>query len=256
MTRVETIAEGVTLYLGDCREIMPTLPKADAVVTDPAYGVNAARDRNSEKWGWRDYAEPGWDKERTPPDLVAMAAAAGAHAVVWGGNYFTDALAPSSKWLIWDKGQSDFSLADVEMAWCSFSGAARRLMYPRALALQDGKEHPTQKPVAVMKWCIERIPEPARLILDPFMGSGTTGVAAVQLGRLFMGIERVPAFFDVACRRVAEATRQADLFIEKPSPSVQASFDYDAEDDMRKSVNLCLATVRDRKAKGGPGWPE
>lgn len=132
MSRIETLAEGVTLYLGDCREILPSLPKVDAVVTDPAYGVNAARTRNSQQWGWRDYGEDGWDKERTPPDVVALAVAAATHAIVWGGNYFTDAYPPSSKWLIWDKGQSDFSLADVELAWCSFDGAARRITYPRA----------------------------------------------------------------------------------------------------------------------------
>ena len=84
-TRTEILAEGVTLHLGDCREILPTLARADAVVTDPAYGVNAARERNSQKWGWRDYGEDGWDKERTPPDVVALAVKAGRHAVVWGG---------------------------------------------------------------------------------------------------------------------------------------------------------------------------
>lgn len=217
MTRTEHLAEGVTLHLGDCREILPTLARADAVVTDPAYGVNAARTRNSQQWGWTDYGEDGWDKERTPPEVVALAVKAGRHAVVWGGNYFTDALPPSSKWLIWDKGQTDFSLADVELAWCSFDGAARRLMYPRSLALQDGKEHPTQKPIAVMKWCIERIPEPARTILDPFMGSGTTGVAAVEMGRLFTGIERVESYFDIARRRIDAALARPDLFIEKPA---------------------------------------
>src|SRR5690606_18824456 len=129
-------------------------------VTDPAYGVNAARTRNSQKWGWTDFEVTGWDKERTPPELVAMAIAAAPHAIIWGGNYFTDACPPSSKWLVWDKGQTDFSLADVELAWCSFDGAARRITYPRALALQDGKEHPTQKPLAVMRWCLERLPEP------------------------------------------------------------------------------------------------
>lgn len=206
-------------------DLLPTFDKVDAVVTDPAYGVNAARDRHSQKNGWRDYAEPGWDKERTPADVVAMAVAAGKSAIVWGGNYFTDALPPSSKWLIWDKGQSDFSLADVELAWCSFDGAARRIMYPRSLALQDGKEHPTQKPIAVMRWCIERIPPPCSLILDPFLGSGTTGVAAVQLGKKFIGVERVETFFDIACRRISEALKQPDLFIEAPKPAKQEALE-------------------------------
>ena len=218
-----------TLYLGDCKNILPTLGKVDAVVTDPAYGVNAARDRNSQRYGWRDYPNPGWDKERTTPDLVALAVKHGKSAVVWGGNYFTDILPPSSKWLIWDKGQRDFSLADVEMAWCSFDGAARRFMYSRSLALQDGKEHPTQKPIAVMKWCIDRIPEPARTILDPFMGSGTTGVAAVQMGRDFIGIEREPKYFEIACERIRKAQLQTDLFTApakvKAAPEPMLEFD-------------------------------
>ena len=88
------------------------------------------------------------------------------------------------------------------MAWCSWCGAARRILYPRSLALQDGKEHPTQKPLQVMGWCIERIPDDPAVILDPFMGSGTTGVACVKLGRQFIGIEIEPKYFDIACRRI------------------------------------------------------
>ena len=216
MTKIETITEGVTLYLGDCREIIPTLPRVDAVVMDPAYGINAARDRKSQKHGWRDYDAPGWDKERTPPELVSMAVSAGKHAIVWGGNYWADILPPTSKWLSWDKGQTDFSLADFELAWCSFEGAARRITLPRSVALQDGKEHPTQKPVEVMRWCIEKLPTGCRTILDPFMGSGTTGVAAVKMGRHFIGIEVEPKYFEIACRRIAEATRQPDMFVASP----------------------------------------
>lgn len=220
MGRVEHIGDA-TLYLGDCREILPTLGKVDAVVTDPAYGINAARTRNSQKWGWTDFEVTGWDKERTPPDLVSLAVASAKHAIVWGGNYFTDALPPSSKWLSWDKGQTDFSLADFELAWCSFDGAARRIEYPRSLALQDGKEHPTQKPIAVMRWCIEKLPKGCETILDPFMGSGTTGVACAKLGRKFIGIELEPKYFDIACKRIEAAYKQPDMFIPRPAPAKQ-----------------------------------
>lgn len=216
MTRIETIAEGVTLYLGDCREILPTLGKVDAVVTDPPYGINAARDRKSQKHGWRDYDAPGWDKERPPADLIAMILNSAKHAIVWGGNYFTDALPPSSKWLSWDKGQTDFSLADFELAWCSFDGAARRILLPRSVALQDGKEHPTQKPVEVMRWCIDKLPKGCKTILDPFMGSGTTGVAAVNMGFGFTGIELEPKYFDVSRRRIEAALSAPDMFSSGP----------------------------------------
>ncbi|MET4210484.1 DNA methyltransferase [Bradyrhizobium sp. LA2.1] len=221
MRRIETIAEGVTLYLGDCREILPTLTRHDATVTDPPYGINAARDRKSQKHGWRDYAAPGWDLERPPSDLIKLILGSAKHTIVWGGNYFTDSLPPSSKWLSWDKGQTDFSLADFELAWCSFDGAARRIMLPRSVALQDGKEHPTQKPIEVMRWCIDKLPDGCRTILDPFMGSGTTGVAAVNLGLGFTGIEMVPEYFEIAKRRIEAALAAPDMFSAPAKPAIK-----------------------------------
>jgi len=254
MSRVETLAEGVVLHLGDCREILPTLGKVDAVVTDPPYGINAARVRNSEKNGWRDYDAPGWDVDRPPAELIGAIIKSARHSIVWGGNYFTDALPPSSKWLSWDKGQTDFSLADFELAWCSFDGAARRIQYSRSLAMQDGKEHPTQKPIEVMKWCLEKLPDGCWTILDPFMGSGTTGVAAVKTGRKFIGIELEPKYFDIACKRISDALKQPDLFIEKPARAVQATFDYQPRDDFAKSIDACYGAIKDRVAAGGDGW--
>lgn len=202
------------LALGDCREILPTIGKVDAVVTDPPYGIGAAAAsfRGSEKNGWRDYGDSQWDKVRPDAETLRLVIAAGKHSVVWGGNYFTDILPLGGKWLIWDKCQSDFSLADAELAWCSFGGAIRRINYSRALAMQDGKEHPTQKAIAVMKWCVGQLPKGCQTILDPFMGSGTTGVAAVQMGRSFIGIEREPKYFDIARKRIEDAQRQGDMF--------------------------------------------
>lgn len=213
LLRIETIGRA-TLYLGDCRDILPTLPKVDAVVTDPPYGINAARDRNSQRWGWRDYGVDGWDCNRPDTKLMTSVLGAGKHSIVWGGNYFVDVLPfdPTAKWLIWDKGQESFSLADCELAWCSFSGAIRRKTYHRASSLKDGKEHQTQKSLTVMKWCLDQLPKGCKSILDPFMGSGTTGVAAVQMQRDFIGIEREPKYFDIACRRIEDAQRQGHLF--------------------------------------------
>lgn len=140
--------------------------------------------------------------------------------IIWGGNYFTDYLPPTMQWLVWDKGQRDFSLADCEFAWSSQEKASRIFDYPRSRALQDGKEHPTQKPLALMKWCLEFLPK-AETVLDPFMGSGTTGVACVKLGRKFIGIELDPKYFDIACRRIEEAYKQPSLFIEPPVKYIQ-----------------------------------
>lgn len=211
----EEVIGRARLILGDCRDILPTLPKVDAVVTDPPYGIGAdkAASKNEGKWGWTYYGETNWDASRPPPEVFELILKAGKEQIIWGGNYFTDLLPPTMQWLVWDKGQRDFSLADCEFAWSSQQRAARIFDYPRARALQDGKEHPTQKPIALMKWCIDMLPK-AGTILDCFLGSGTTGVAAVQMGRDFIGIEREPKYFDIACRRIEQAQRQGDLFIE------------------------------------------
>lgn len=216
--RVETIGDA-TLYLGDCREVMASWPecfRVDAVVTDPPYGINHARNRNSQKDGWRDYPGAGWDQERPERPLFDSILARSADQIIWGGNYFTDYLPPTMQWLVWDKGQRDFSLADCEFAWSSQRKAARIFDYPRGRALLEGKEHPTQKPVELMEWCLGFLPN-ARTILDPFAGSGSTGVACVKAGLQFIGIEREPKYFDIACRRIDEAYKQPRLFAE-PTP--------------------------------------
>lgn len=138
---------GIQIFHGDCRDVLPSLPRTDLVLTDPPYGINAARDRNSQRWGWNDYPAGGWDTERPTKETLDMLLLAGKRAIIWGGNYFADMLPASSKWLIWDKGQTDFSLADAELAWCSWDGAVRRKLLSRARALQEGKHHATQSPL-------------------------------------------------------------------------------------------------------------
>lgn len=198
---------GITIYHGDCREVLPSLPKVDLVLTDPAYGINADRDRNCQKNGWRDFGSTGWDKERTPSESVSAAVSAGLHAIIWGGNYFTDCLPPSMGWLSWDKGQKDFSLADFELAWTNYWLASRRLTLPRG-RVNNERVHPTQKPLALMIWCIEwadrndkRLVE---TILDPFMGSGTTLRAAKDLGRRAIGIEIEERYCEIAAKRLSQ----------------------------------------------------
>jgi len=217
--RTEHLAEGVTLYCGDMMEVLPTLGEFDACVTDPPYGIDYGNQGSFKaSHGWSDRREfLTWDTERPTPEAFAAMRACSKIQIIWGGNYFTDLLPPTMQWLMWDKGQREFSLADFEMAWSSQNKAARAITYPRARALQDGKEHPTQKPVEVMVWCIDQLPSTAATIIDPFMGSGTTGVAAVKRGKAFYGIEREPTYFDVACRRIRDAIARPDLFVE-PAP--------------------------------------
>ena len=200
--------ESVTIYNADCRDVLPTLDKVDLVLTDPPYGINAARHRNSKVNGWRDYGERDeshWDNQTPPQDLIDLSVGAGKHAIVWGGNYFV--LPPSQGWLVWDKGQRNFSLADCELAWTNRDKATRIFDYARGSAMQDGKQHPTQKPRALMRWGIGVFPD-AQTVLDPFMGSGTTLRAAKDLGRKAIGVEIDERYCEIAANRMSQLAMQ------------------------------------------------
>lgn len=200
------------LWLGDCLEILPTLPKVDAVITDPPYGISKdGQQRTTGGHGGRKaYDFKGWDSERPDESIFPLLMAAAHAHVIWGGNYFADLLPASMKWLVWDKGQR-INQSDGELAYTSLPGALRICTLNRVELLIDGAEHPTQKPVRLMTWCIDQIGKP-QTILDPFMGSGSTGVAAMQMGRSFIGIERDPDYFRIACRRIEDAQRQTAMF--------------------------------------------
>ena len=208
--RIERIGNA-TLYLGDCREILPTLPKVDAVITDPPYGIkrDGKPKSTSAHGGHKGYEFLGWDSGRPDGALMGLVCEAGTQVVIWGGNYFADMLPPTGKWLVWDKGQR-IDQADAELAWTSMQGALRVFTLNRVAIAVDGAVHPTQKPVALMEWCITQTGI-GGAVLDPFMGSGTTGVAAMNLQRAFIGIEREPKYFDIACRRIEDAQRQGRL---------------------------------------------
>jgi len=212
--RKEVIGNAV-LYLGDCLEILPTLPKVDAVITDPPYGIGEAAGKNASRGKWaKDFGNDSWDDQPISPELLALVIGAGKWAIVFGGNYYP--MAPSSCWLVWDKENGDSDFADCELAWTNIPKAVRRIRYMWNGMLRANKEmrgdHPTQKPIGVMKWAISHVPVPAETILDPFMGSGTTGVACADLQRKFIGIEREPKYFDIACERIENAQRQQRMF--------------------------------------------
>jgi site-specific DNA-methyltransferase (adenine-specific) len=193
-----------TLYLADCMEVLPNLPRVDACITDPPYGIGIAANPVRQM-----HEKLDWDASAPDESMIGAVVAAGAVAIVWGGNYFD--LPPSQCFLVWDKVQpQDFSLAMCEQAWTNKKGPAK--LY-RQSVLSYRKEHPTQKPVDLMKWCIDQAGVPTQgTVLDAFMGSGTTGVAAVQMGRKFIGIEREPKYFEIACRRIEDAQRMTDMF--------------------------------------------
>lgn len=207
--RKETIGN-CTLYLGDCLEVMPTLGKVDAVVTDPPYGI-------ADKWvggsgnGWGKAKDEGvlrnqWDESPPPKSFFDTLLQQSKQQIIWGGNYFE--LPPSRCWLIWNKPERNFTLAEAELAWTNRDNVARVFDYRRS---DPDRLHPTQKPVEVMAWSVKFT---QGTVLDPFMGSGTTGVACAKLGRKFIGIELEPKYFDIACKRIEQAYAQPDMFVE------------------------------------------
>lgn len=216
MTDIVTIGDA-TLYHGDCLEILPTLPKVDAVITDPPYGIGIARAKNRGKGNLAaptEYEESAWDDRPLSAEGLRVVLSAGRWACIWGGNYF--ACMPSRTWLVWDKMLRGQDMADCELAWTNFTGKGVRLnRHMWAGFFRDGDDprgvHPAQKPEAIMAWSIKQAPK-ADSVLDPFMGSGTTGVACAQLGRKFIGIEIERKYFDIACERIDNAYRQARLF--------------------------------------------
>ena len=197
------------LYLGDCRDILPTLPKVDAVITDPPFGLGEKMQGGT--WGAKEGFKEmlAWDSAPPEVDDLLLIAAHGRNAVMWGGNYF--GLPPSRGWLVWDKSNAVPTMADVELAWTNLDRPAKRF---RGTVGRVEFGHPTQKPLDLMKWTIQQVDffGLAKTVFDPFMGSGTTGVAAVQMGRKFVGIEIEPKYFDIACRRIEDAQRMQDMF--------------------------------------------
>ena len=204
------------LMQGDSIEIMPHLDRVDAVVTDPPYGIGITKSNRlaiSRGMGGKT-----WDD--VAPDLSSLP---NVPSIIWGGNYFD--LPAHRAPLVWDKNNAGRDFADFEMAWTNLDMVARRFVM-RPMCMDGGKQHPTQKPVALMEWCLGFLPN-ADTILDPFMGSGTTLVACAKLGRKGIGIELDPDYFDIACKRVEDAYRQPDLFVDQPKPEEPVQEDFD-----------------------------
>lgn len=221
MSRIEVIGNA-TLYLGDCAEILPTLQQADAVITDPPYGLGKVLDRTPCEQGKTKWSKhfgvgaPEWDKT-TADAAITLAISKAPISIVWGGQFYV--LPIGRCWLAWNKIIRNWSSSEMELAWTNIERANKAFDYSHGQLATEGKHyHPTQKPVPLMAWCIDQAGRPA-VTLDPFMGSGTTGVAAVQMGLSFIGIEREPTYFDIACRRIEQAQKQLSLL--PPEASAQ-----------------------------------
>ena len=195
---------GIQIWHGDCRVIAPTLPQFDLLLTDPPYGIGRDGSKRStgSHGGRKAYEFLGWDQERPEPWLLAMLCSKAAKHIIWGANYFVESLSPSMKWLVWDKGQR-IDQSDGELAWTSLDGALRIYTLNRVEILLDGAEHPAQKPETLFRWCIEQAGEVAT-VFDPFAGVGTTGVAAKELRKSAVLIEKEERFCELSAKRLSQ----------------------------------------------------
>ena len=210
---VVTIGEA-TLYHGDCREILPSLPKVDLVLTDPPYGfLSGASGHGSGKLKNRklNIADTQWDSETPDAETMRLCISAGKDAIVWGGNYFS--LPPCRGIFVWDKKQPWPNFSAAEIAWTTFNRPAAMFRLSSSLADKGfDNDHPTVKPRELIEWCLNLAPKATSTVADPFMGSGTTGVACANMGKTFYGIERERKYFDIACERIERAYAQQRLF--------------------------------------------
>jgi len=203
--------DSVTIYHGDNRDIVGHLDRFDLLLTDPPYGIgeaagkNKSRTRKTDKINYsKDYGNKEWDNNAPKLDNILRFIDQSRSAIIFGGNYF--GLPAASKWLVWDK-QMPGDFADCELAWTNLGGAIRRIVHTWAGWTQQAghKEkriHPTQKPLRVMKWCIAQAKiEPPGIIFDPYMGSGTSLVAAVDLGFNAVGIDQDEEYCEMAAAK-------------------------------------------------------
>lgn len=196
------------LVLSDSLAWMRSQPPKciDLIITDPPYGLGIAQ---KGRVGLSQLFEPkSWDAQRPPRIYFNEMRRISQHQIIWGGNYFADYLPPSRCWLAWWKnaGLPRHTFADCELAWTSFDRPAYVFNSRWRGGIKDSKEpryaHPTQKPLALMAWCVDLFSAPGSLIVDPFLGTGTTALAAISLGRRCIGIEREPEYLDIARRRL------------------------------------------------------
>lgn len=240
MSRIEQLAEGVTLYLGDCREIAPTLPRPDALCFDPPYGqdykvntffAGGTREKAVvQRNGGSLIVSPNvyepiiGDKE--PFDPAPWLAMGVSEILIWGAHKFADRLPPGG-WLVWDKVPTGKvrDQGDGEAAWINRDQPMRifRLLWDglcvgvgarHEVTAGQKRHHPSQKPEALMFWCLEFIT--GKSVMDPYMGAGSTGVAAVRHGKQFVGIEMAEGYFDIACKRIAKELAQPRMFNDPP----------------------------------------
>lgn len=213
------------IYNMDCLDGMRLMKeqgiKADWCITDPPYGIGAD---GSSNWGGpvlakaTQYTAKQWDKQRIEKPYFDIMREVSKEQIIFGGNYYTDYLPPSSCWIVWDKVNGANYFADCELAWSSYKGAVRLFRYMWHGMLQgnakkrEKRVHPTQKPLPLLEWLLNKYTKEGDLILDPFMGSGTTAVACHKLKRRYIGFELDEEYFNLANERLDAVKAQISIF--------------------------------------------
>lgn len=223
MSRCEVIGDA-TLYLGDCMDILPTLPKVDAVITDPPFGVGnfvQTTGRLMGRGGARG-EKVEWNEYPPPLEFFRLIQGMSKHRIVWGANFF-NCFEDRGGAIIWDKAQSmpNFSKADIASCTHFQKTEIVRIPWTNFTVTHEAEtDHPCERPIRLYEWCIDYLPS-ILTVLDPYMGSGSCGVAAVRRCKSFIGIEREPKYFDIACKRIEQAAAQGHLFAPEPVKKVQ-----------------------------------
>lgn len=211
-----------TLYYADCMDVFDEIGKVDIVITDPPYGIKA--DKGTGGIGgfggkpiYYNQYHGSWDQKKLDKKYIDALLLISKNQILFGGNYYANWLPSSSCWLVWDKLNSG-NFADCELIYTSFKTAVRKITFKWNGCLQgdmknkEKRYHPTQKPLYIMRWIIDKYTKEDDVILDPFMGSGSTEIACAIGGRKFIGIEKEKQYFDIACKRIKWASRQQALF--------------------------------------------
>ena len=211
------------LFNEDCLDVMRRLAdkSVDLILTDPPYGIGEAAGKNKSRGNMavaKDYGDLEWDNAIPSKAYFDEIMRVSKHQVIFGGNYFVEHLRNSPCWIVWDKDNGENDFADCELAWCSFSSAVRRLklrwngMLQHNMKEKEHRIHPTQKPVRLFEWILEKYAQPGWVIMDPFLGSGSSAIAAKRLGYEFIGVEREKTYFEAALERIPREGAQGRLF--------------------------------------------
>lgn len=225
MIRKEERIGGQRLILGDCLEVMPLLGKFDLVLTDPPFGVgNFVQTTGRVRGRGKNIGKKViWNESAPPPTFFDSLKEMSKHRIIWGANFF-NCFEDRGGAIIWDKAQPMPNFSKADIASCTHFQKTEIVRIPWT-NFEVGRlaetDHPCERPVALYEWCIRYIPKPIKTIFEPFMGSAACIVASMRLGCEATGIELDPDYFDAACKRVDEATRQPDLFVEPPAPKPQ-----------------------------------